>query len=366
MSSFRRERHLVGTPGADSSHGQYRGGGPRGGRGGGGVNGGGGRRDIQDKYIAGLKEQNSIMQSEIQYLKQAAAEAQRARPSFEQMSATPAAAELRGSEGRYEPTRVPPIAIPGPGYSQSPTGGGKAHITVTSDSIDSMLAEIKKKAAKEKQDMEDEHRAVEEELEEMKVKFEEERQIIRMLKAEKGALHSQYLGELEQVRTSQQGTLKENESLKRKNQEQKRLISKLEEEKQVLEDQRQATLESSATGGEKMLRLEADLKKERINNDSLEKLNEGLRNTLQRAEVDKMQLQQTVTSLQAGVATLQQQIKGHQNESAKKELKMKQMQVQQKRFETIAEDHDDLIGKFHENQSKLVEANELLQYMQVL
>ena len=121
--------------------------------------GGGAGGGIKEKYITSLKEQNRLMELEIKYLKQAQdqARAAPAPPSSSGGMSMPGKAEYVESPRGAAGPNVPSMP------SQMPSGG----------SIEVMLAQIKKKAAEDRQEMEAKHRKTDEQVEQLQVELQQ-------------------------------------------------------------------------------------------------------------------------------------------------------------------------------------------------
>ena len=154
----------------------------------GGSPAGGGRRDIQDKYISTLKEQNRIMQQEIGYLKDSAAAARAAPPQDEPRQA------------RFAPPPIPGIG----GGSMGAPASSSGTVNVSTQSIEVMLAQIKAKAEAEQEKLRVAHAQTDEDLENYKDLLAEEQRVTEQLRADKQALHSTYLSRVEEEQTKRQ------------------------------------------------------------------------------------------------------------------------------------------------------------------
>ena len=158
-----------------------------------------------------------------------------------------------------------------PAQSESPRGVPTMPANMPSGgSIDTMLAQIKAKAAQERQEMEAKHRKTDDALEELRVKLQQSQWEVDQLDTDKRAVHSQYLGRIEEIQTKQKATIMDNEKLKRENEKLSIRMDVIKAQKEALEKEKREVLEAEGGIAKKMAWLEERLEEERESNRSLE------------------------------------------------------------------------------------------------
>jgi hypothetical protein len=233
------------------------------------------RADIQDKYISSLKEQNRLMELEIEYLKKA--QVQAARQSTEQPpgGSTAAAGSTYAAPDFPAPARSETPKGVMPARSVSPAGGGagidlQAQMQLPpGSSIDAMLAQIKQKAAQERQQMEAEHAQTEEKMGQLKVELAQLQRHADQLDTDKQAVHATYLAQLEKWETKTKTALVENQKLKKENGKLNLRLDVYKGKNEALEQEKAQVLKEEGGLGKQIVRLESWLQEERTKSASM-------------------------------------------------------------------------------------------------
>jgi chromosome segregation ATPase len=240
-----------------------------------------------------------------------------------------------------------PRGVSAPGVptmqTQMPSGG----------SIEMMLAQIKQKAAEERKEMEAKHRKTTEQVEQLQVELQQSQWEVDQLSADKQALHSQYLGRIEEIQTKQKTTYVDNEKLKRENEKLSIKIDVIIAQKEGLEKEKREVLEQEGGIAKKMTWLEERLEEERGNSASLSDHLKVARREGRESAQQALDLQVQYDILKGENKRLHVDLEGARTNADKLEMHVGHLTSQMKLSEAIAAEHDELITKFHENQNKL-------------
>ena len=241
-----------------------------------------------------------------------------------------------------------------PAQSESPRGVPTMPANMPSGgSIDTMLAQIKAKAAQERQEMEAKHRKTDDALEELRVKLQQSQWEVDQLDTDKRAVHSQYLGRIEEIQTKQKATIMDNEKLKRENEKLSIRMDVIKAQKEALEKEKREVLEAEGGIAKKMAWLEERLEEERESNRSLEEQLKVARRENRESAQQALELQVQYDILTGENKRLRVDLDQSRASVDKLEMQNGHLASQMKLSEAIAAEHDELISKFHENQNKL-------------
>ena len=173
------------------------------------------------------------------------------------------------------------------------------------------------------------------------------------LSADKQALHSQYLGRIEEIQTKQKTTYVDNEKLKRENEKLSIKIDVIIAQKEGLEKEKREVLEQEGGIAKKMTWLEERLEEERGNSASLSDHLKVARREGRESAQQALDLQVQYDILKGENKRLHVDLEGARTNADKLEMHVGHLTSQMKLSEAIAAEHDELITKFHENQNKL-------------
>lgn len=303
----------------------------------------GGGANLQAKYITSLKEQNRLMELEIKYLKQAQEQAARA----------PAPASSGGGGGSVGGGMGKPEFVDSPRGASAPEVPSMQAKIPSGGSIDLMLAQIQQKAAEERKEMELKHQKTGEQVEQLQVELQQTQWEVDQLQADKEALHSQYLGRIEEIQTKQKATYVENERLKRENEKLSIKIEQVSAQKENLEQEKRDVLEAEGGIAKKMKWLEERLDEQRGTSESLTSNLSVARREGRESAQQALGLQVQYDILKVENKRLHVDLEGARANAEKLEMQVVALTSQLKLSEAIAAEHDELITKFHDNQNKL-------------